>query len=383
MKESSETRPGSRDLRFDSLRGLFLVCMTINHLPTEIRALTDQSLGIFSAAEGFVFLSGLMCGWVYTRRFRSQGAEGLWTAASERAKSIYSWQVGALLAAFVCVQLTERLLGFCSPSVPRLFFEHPLMSLGLGFSLLYQPGLLDLLPMYCGFVLLLPAAIKAMDSGRRWLVLAISAGVWLAVQWAPGVDGAPLYPINMGSFNILAWQFLFLAGVAIGQARASGWEQVSRPSPWVIAVALAVAVYGFGYRHAQWPTPWPDARLGVLLNKPALGLFRMADFGCVAYLVGVLGARIPSALSWRPLAFLGRHSLAVVATQSVAITVLLQFPALFGTQASRTLTAAFVVSLLFVAAWVRQGHLAPAAVPLGTRKPAGLKLVRPDAARAA
>jgi len=31
----------------------------------------------------------------------------------------------------------------------------------------------------------------------------------------------------------------------------------------------------------------------------------------VAYLVGVLGARFPGALTWRPLAFLGRHSLAV------------------------------------------------------------------------
>src|SRR5580704_8051822 len=104
--------------------------MTINHLPTELRAVTDQSLGIFSAAEGFVFLSGLVAGWVYTRKFRNFGAEGLWSAASERARSIYRWQVGAVLGGFVCVQLTEHILGYCSPAVPRLFFEHPLMSLG-------------------------------------------------------------------------------------------------------------------------------------------------------------------------------------------------------------------------------------------------------------
>ena len=54
MKSKFEVLPGVRDLRFDTLRGLFLVCMTINHLPTEMRSFTDQSLGIFSAAEGFI-----------------------------------------------------------------------------------------------------------------------------------------------------------------------------------------------------------------------------------------------------------------------------------------------------------------------------------------
>ncbi len=328
--------------------------MTINHLPTEIRAATDQSFGVFSAAEGFVFLSGLIAGLVYTRKFRTLGPGALWSAASERAKSIYRWQAASVLCAFVAVQLTERLLGYCSPTVPRLFFEHPALSLGLGLSLLYQPGLLDLLPMYCGFVLLLPTVIRALESGRRRLVLAVSAGVWLAVQWAPPVDGAPLYPINTGSFNLLAWQFLFVAGVAVGHARISGSQQVSRPSPWALAGAAAVAVYGFGLHYAHWPRPWPDRVFGVLLNKPALGLLRMADFGCVAYLVGVFGAQFPRALTWRPLAFLGRHSIAVVAAQSVAIMVVLQFPGLFETGHSRTLMAAAAVALLFAAALARQ-----------------------------
>src|SRR5471032_3409051 len=97
VKAKFEVLPSIRDLRFDTLRGLFLVCMTINHLPTELRAATDQSLGIFSAAEGFVFLSGLIAGWVYTRKYRTQGAEGLSAASTGRAKSIYRWHIGAFL----------------------------------------------------------------------------------------------------------------------------------------------------------------------------------------------------------------------------------------------------------------------------------------------
>ncbi len=364
MNSKIEVRQGTRDLRLDTLRGLFLICMTINHLPTALRAFTDQSLGIFSAAEGFVFLSGLIAGWVYTRKFRASGAHGLWSAASGRAKSIYRWQVGTVLAAFVSVQLTEHILGFCSPAVPRLFFEHPLMSLGLGVSMLYQPGLLDLLPMYCGFVLLLPAVIKALEAGHRWLVLGLSGAVWLAVQFAPPVDGAPLYPINTGSFNLLAWQFLFVVGVAIGHARVSGRPQAARPSRWILAAAAAVAVYGLGLHYADWPRLWPDRVFGILLNKPALGLFRMADFGCVAYLVAVFGAQFPSFLTARPLAFLGRHSLAVVAAQSVLVMSLLQFPGLFETELSRTLTAAAAVGTLFAAALVRQALLGRQAAPV-------------------
>ena len=350
MKSNHELRTGSRDLRFDTLRGLFLILMTVNHLPTEIRAVTDQPLGLFTAAEGFVFLSGLLAGWVYTRRYRSLGAQGLWQAATDRAKSIYRWQVAALLGSFILVQLTEHMFGFCSPNVPKLFFEHPLEALGLGLSLLYQPGLLDLLPMYCGFVLLLPLVIRNLENGRRFWVLAASAAVWLSMQWAPPVDGAPLYPINTGSFNLLAWQFLFVAGVVIGHARVSGFPQVARPSRAVLALASAVAVYGLGVRHLHWPYLWPDPTFGILVNKPALGLLRLADFGAVAYLVSVLGEKFPAALASRALSLQGRHSLPVVAAQSVAIMALLQFSAPFETALSRTLTAAGVVGLLFAVA---------------------------------
>ncbi|HMD59951.1 MAG TPA: OpgC domain-containing protein [Opitutaceae bacterium] len=350
MKSKAEIIASERDPRFDTMRGLLLICMTVNHLPTELRCLTDQSLGVFSAAEGFVFLSGLMAGLVYTRRLRQAGPSGLMSAALGRAKKIYAWHAASFAGALACVLLTEFACGYCSPNAPRLFFEHPVAALGLGASLLYQPGLLDLLPMYCVFVLLLPAVIGGLESGRRPLVFAASAAVWLAAQLLPPVEGLRAYPLNLGSFNLLAWQFLFVAGVAVGHARASGQAQLARPSLWAVAFAASVAAYGFGIRHAGWPSLWPDAAFGILLNKPALGLLRVADFGCVAYLVAVVGARFPGALTARPLALLGRHSLFLVAAQSVAITALLQFPGLFASAAARTLVAVATVAFLFAAA---------------------------------
>src|SRR6266850_5514249 len=54
-----------RDRRLDALRGLMLVIITIDHLPSAFAAFTYQSLGFVSAAEGFVFLSGYVAGMVY------------------------------------------------------------------------------------------------------------------------------------------------------------------------------------------------------------------------------------------------------------------------------------------------------------------------------
>jgi hypothetical protein len=239
--------------------------------------------------------------------------------------------------------------------------------------------------MYCGFVLLLPWVLRALEAGRHGLVLGLSAAVWLAVQFAPPIDGAPLYPINTGSFNMLAWQMLFLAGVAIGHARISGRAQVVHPSRWVLALALGVATYGFGIRHFQWPSAWPDRTYGRLLNKPALGLFRLADFGCVAYLVAAFGQKFPAALTFRPLAFLGRHSLAVVAIQSVAITAMLQFP-LFETAFSRTASAVSLIAVIFAGAWLAERFFdrkAPGGGPVGARQGPAARIVSPDDARAA
>ena len=62
-----------RDLRLDTLRGLLLVLITINHFGSWspeawwITQLTWQPLGYVSAAEGFVFLSGFIFATVYLR----------------------------------------------------------------------------------------------------------------------------------------------------------------------------------------------------------------------------------------------------------------------------------------------------------------------------
>jgi len=368
-------KAGGRDLRFDSLRGLMLVTMTVNHLPSSLRAITDESVGIFSSAEGFVFISGLLAGWVYSRRLRRDGPEALHQAAVQRATRIYIWHIASFLVALGAVQICSQLTGFCSWASPPLFYAHPWLAALLGSAMLYQPGLLDILPMYCAFVLLLPPVLGALEAGRPWKVLGWSAFAWFVVQWIPPVDGAPLYPVHVGSFNIFAWQFLFVSGAVIGHARLTDPRPVISFRPLLFVGAVAVVVYGYGIQKLHWRPPVPDWLFGILLNKPNLGAMRLVDFGMAAYLVSLVGARWPRVVTWRPLAFLGQHSLTVVAAQSVLVLILIQFDGLFATPWRDRLVTLASIGFLFVAAGVHQTLAGKG--PIRPRQPAPLPVSRP------
>jgi len=350
----------SRDLRFDSLRGLMLIVMTVNHLPSILRWATDESLGIFSAAEGFVFLSGLLAGYVYTRRRRRDGPEGLRAATRKRASRIYFWQVAAFVGAFLAVRLTGIVFGFYSTSSPILFYQNPWLALLLGCTLLYQPGMIDILPLYCALVVALPFVIDALETGRRKWVFLISGSLWFAMQWVAPVDGAPLFPVHVGSFNLFSWQFLFFLGVIIGHQRVAKPGPLVPVRPWLMLPAAALAVYCWGVNKLGWRPAWSDDLFGIMLNKPNLGLLRLTDFAMAAYLVGIAATQFPRLFSWPPLAFLGRHSLVVFAVQSVVGISLLEFPQLFATTLGNYLTTFFSIAVLFAAAgahecWQRRG----------------------------
>ena len=54
-----------RDARLDALRGLFLMIMAGVHVPTPLSHIFQDPLGCNGAAEGFIFLSACLAGWVY------------------------------------------------------------------------------------------------------------------------------------------------------------------------------------------------------------------------------------------------------------------------------------------------------------------------------
>src|SRR5919199_2794492 len=85
-----------RDLRIDFLRGLCVIGMIVDHVagPSWLYAITGGNHFYTSAAEGFVFVSGLVAGRAYTRFIDRQGlAYGL-SRLLNRAGQLYLLALG-------------------------------------------------------------------------------------------------------------------------------------------------------------------------------------------------------------------------------------------------------------------------------------------------
>ena len=176
-------------------------------------------------------------------------------------------------------------------------------------------------------------------------MLLVSGLLWFGMQFVAPVDGAPLFPIHVGSFNLFSWQFLFFLGVVIGHERVAK-PGLQVPVRWALILpSLAVMVVGWGVHHLGW-RPWSDHLFGIMLNKPISASCYSPELGCCTYLVGILAVRYPRYFPRRPLAFLGRHSLVVFAVQSIVGISLLQFPALFAAPLANWLTTAGALRLL-------------------------------------
>lgn len=349
-----------RDDRLDTLRGYMLVAITLNHLDTELRVLSDYVFGFVSTAEGFVFLSGLVAGLVYTRRSARCTTGELARHARRRAGQIYGAHLASYLVGFVGLLLLALANNTISNTSPGLFFSHPIEALFAGAALIYQPGLFDILPMYCAFMLVLPLILAALRKDRWEWLFAVSGGLWLLSQaglrdalqrWLEGFA-----PVNLGAFDILAWQLLFVLGVFFGYHWAKGTRMLSfRPA--LLALCLAVAVplwFVLKYQQAVLPAGLTMDFVWSWADKTHLAPLRLLNFVVLAYLIAAVAIHRPRLVTFRPLAFIGRNSLAVFSCQVTVCVFVLAQPFLFHSFAARTLTAVAMVALLFPAAWLNE-----------------------------
>ena len=86
----------------DALRGLFLVWMTLTHLPTRFSDFVNQPIGFVSSAEGFVFISALLVGRLYIREF-VQDPVNVRSKLWKRSFKIYGYHLAMLAFAFTVV----------------------------------------------------------------------------------------------------------------------------------------------------------------------------------------------------------------------------------------------------------------------------------------
>jgi hypothetical protein len=319
----------SRREELDALRGLLLVVMTLDHLPTGLHTYANQPLGWVSAAEGFVFLSAFLVGTIYSRQLVEKGLAHVRERLWKRAGKLYLVHLALLAFAFTIVAGIAIATGRQTlHNHLSYFFQSPVRAAVAGPLFLYQPPLLDILPMYVVLLALSPLILhRAVSrgwtpiltiSGLLWAFAQVGGRQWLFAKLA-ALTGFSFPMSALGSFDWLGWQLVWVAGLWIGAGRIR--HQAPRTAPaahpvagWVMAGALALTMVFFIWRHQL-------AGLGIevggdspLLSKWHLGTLRVLNFAALALVVrhtllpALALIRIPG------LSLLGRSSLAVFTT---------------------------------------------------------------------
>ncbi|KAF1043774.1 OpgC domain-containing protein [Xylophilus sp.] len=319
----------------DAARGLMLLLMTVTHLPTRLTTPLGQPFGFVSAAEGFVLLSAYMCGIVYGRKAWREGVPAMRRAFFQRALKVYLCQAALLLFLFTVIAAMGHYID--APAVRNLisFYLHsPVPALIASLALIYQPALLDILPLYVLFMLASPWALGfAMRHG--WAgVLAGSAGLWLAAQLGlsttlygvvVALTGLKVPFADMGAFNTFAWQLVWTLGLWLGARQSEPHAQpLHIPKPWVL-LAVVVAVVGMVWRHYTGQAPFGSNNAGnMLFDKWTLAPGRLIDMLALLVVSMEFGPRLLAALPrMRWLEELGSQSLPVFCTHLLAVLLVL------------------------------------------------------------
>jgi hypothetical protein len=310
-----------RRLEIDAVRGLMLVWMVLTHLPTFLPTYTNQPFGFVSASEGFIFLSALFTGRIYYRLAERDGYPAMCRKVLWRTLRLYGYH--ALLLAFAFLVAVPIAARGNRPQLYNLldyyFAVGPKQAISEAFLLIYRPPLLDILPMYILFLLFTPLALTIARRLGNWsTILAGSATLWFLAHL--GVREAEHdfvnrvlrvhIPINeMGSFDLWAWQFLWIFGLWFGVR----WAQKNLPvETWARRVVIPAAIV-FAILLPLRYAVGRDVELGrfePMFDKWHFGVIRLINFAAVAMLL-IRFQKILKPLAVRPLVLLGQASLQV------------------------------------------------------------------------
>ncbi len=236
---------GKRDLRFDLLRGFAVFAMVVDHIngPRSIFYLiTGGDLFFVSAAELFVFLSGLLMGMINGGLFHRGDVSLALSRVLNRAGMLYALTVGLTLVTAV----VPLLLGFTWLSGPQ---DGSLLEYIVGILTLHRTAnLVDVMLLYTILVLAAEPVLLLLQHGYMRLVLTASWSLWFVWQLWP--TAADIWPIPGDElFTVASWQVLFMTALVIGFHRRkleAYFRAASGPLALLIAgsaFAGAIALY--------------------------------------------------------------------------------------------------------------------------------------------
>jgi hypothetical protein len=312
----------------DALRGLFLVWMTLTHLPTRFSDLVNQPLGFISSAEGFVFISALLVGRLYMREsLRDPGRVRvkLW----KRSLKIYAYHLIMLTLAFtVIAQIAIHTHKAALMNLLSFYFAHPWLAIAGSVLLFYCPPLLDILPMYVTFLFFTPIVLSAATKlGWKW-ILAASCTVWFLAQfgmrdivhnWIVHVTHLQIPIQETGAFNLFAWQAVWTVGMWLGARSAVGSVPLDKTPAWVAGLSACVCIFFIGVRFGWFGPNLTAQTLGVNLDKWQIGPLRVLNLVAFTLFAYWIRKYVLKVIAIEPFLTLGKASLHVFCAHIVFV----------------------------------------------------------------
>ena len=231
-------------MRLDLLRGFAAFAMVADHIGGEdswLYAVTGGNDFFVSAAEAFVFISGVVMGMVYKNYAEKLGVPAALMKAFHRTWSLYLLTIGLTLAFAATAYVFDLWWKPDTSSGGLGRFILDVVTLHRTLFLTDIPMLFTVLLLGGGLVILL------LSQGYTLFVLAASWLVWLLWQVSPESTSLPWQIEGNVLFNIPAWQVLFVTGIVAGWHRAAIEARLRAffgpQADWWLAVAcLLVAI---------------------------------------------------------------------------------------------------------------------------------------------
>ena len=325
--------PGKRDLRLDFLRGFAVIVMVIDHIGgahSWLYAITGNDRFFVSAAEAFVFISGVVLGMVEAGILIRSGLDAALTKALTRFGVLYVLTVGLTFACMLLAALWRLPWAPHPPADDMAGFIVGVLTLHRTYYLT------DVLLLYTLLMLAAGPALLLLEHRYTWLVLGLSWGLWGAWQLWPAQAQVPWEIADNGVFHFPAWQAIFLTGLVIGFHRHAIRARWVRLSPYpLLAVAAAPVVGMIGLYRSQLGivtrvTPWHDA--AALMNN-AFGKSELRVGRIVAFAITMVAAYALVSVAWRPVRWLlgwllqplGQHALGAYMLHLFVVAILTKF----------------------------------------------------------
>jgi hypothetical protein len=320
VKNSPAEGKKSRHLGLDFFRGLAMLIIFIAHVPDNAwDRFIPARFGFSSAAELFVFCSGLASAFAFGAVFVRRGFVIGALRIGYRIWQVYWAHIGLFLVIASLSAAGTWYLGtrnYIADLNFDLFEQRPLVAIVKMMTLTYVPDLLNILPMYLVLLALVPVMI-ACAKLSRWLLFALSIGLWTMVQLTHFDLPGGVTDDWVWFFNPFAWQLLFFTGFSFGMGYLPMPPIAHRlwfPLGALILVAcIPVAFWGF-IEHLpmlQSAHDWlvPDAGMSTMELHP----IRYFHFLLFAYVVLSCFKRWPSLMRgpwFMPVVNVGQQSLA-------------------------------------------------------------------------